>query len=272
MSIHGVSRSMYKKCCMKLTYLPICNDCYTKAFKNPIFPSSMSRQNGEYSTWTVEIGWTAWARRRVWAVTSERPSHRGIVLSPLWALIQMFSGSTHFTSSAIAPTVFWIRILVNKNYQTFEAIPQQGLQDPLFEDALVKLNHAQRQSLIFTIWILNLRGQVEQTIYDTSLRPLGPIAAPVPASDDPEEWYGLKYTLEISSRERQPSDPQSFSAGEHSKVNFAPFYLSRSSSAVHWQVLTESRILGSHPSRHYPSRILSLKTKITIDGRTGAFY
>ncbi|PPQ83648.1 hypothetical protein CVT25_006254 [Psilocybe cyanescens] len=35
--------------------------------------------------------------------------------------------------------------------------------------------------------------------------------------EDPEEWYGLEYTLEMSSRERQPSESQSFSAGEHSK-------------------------------------------------------
>ncbi|KDR74379.1 hypothetical protein GALMADRAFT_141424 [Galerina marginata CBS 339.88] len=35
--------------------------------------------------------------------------------------------------------------------------------------------------------------------------------------DDPDEWYGLEYTLEVSSRDRQPSQTQSFSAGEHSK-------------------------------------------------------
>ncbi|KAF8816513.1 hypothetical protein BYT27DRAFT_7077083 [Phlegmacium glaucopus] len=52
-----------------------------------------------------------------------------------------------------------------------------------------------------------------------SVRPKShlPIGAPVPVSDDPEEWYGLEYTLELSSRERHPSDTQSFSAGEHSK-------------------------------------------------------
>ncbi|EDR04915.1 uncharacterized protein LACBIDRAFT_303794 [Laccaria bicolor S238N-H82] len=35
--------------------------------------------------------------------------------------------------------------------------------------------------------------------------------------EDKDEWYGLEYTLELSSRERHPSDTQSFSAGEHSK-------------------------------------------------------
>ncbi|KAF8966506.1 hypothetical protein BDZ97DRAFT_1808194 [Flammula alnicola] len=35
--------------------------------------------------------------------------------------------------------------------------------------------------------------------------------------DDQAEWYGLEYTLELSSRERQPSDTQSISAGEHSR-------------------------------------------------------
>lgn len=39
--------------------------------------------------------------------------------------------------------------------------------------------------------------------------------------DDKDEWYGLEYTLELSSRERHPSDTQSFSAGEHSKVAFS---------------------------------------------------
>jgi len=53
---------------------------------------------------------------------------------------------------------------------------------------------------------------------------LGPAVVPAPALDDPEDWYGLEYTLELSSRERQPSDTQSFSAGgEHSKVNRCPF-------------------------------------------------
>ena len=34
---------------------------------------SMSREKGEYSTWTAEIGWMAWARRRSDAVHSEMP-------------------------------------------------------------------------------------------------------------------------------------------------------------------------------------------------------
>lgn len=37
-------------------------------------------------------------------------------------------------------------------------------------------------------------------------------------TDDRDEWYGLEYTLELSSRERRPSDTQSLSPGEHSKV------------------------------------------------------
>ncbi|RDB15664.1 hypothetical protein Hypma_003987 [Hypsizygus marmoreus] len=35
--------------------------------------------------------------------------------------------------------------------------------------------------------------------------------------DDRDEWYGLEYTLELSCRDRLPSDTKSFSAGEHSK-------------------------------------------------------
>ncbi|KAJ6567368.1 hypothetical protein DFH09DRAFT_1156767 [Mycena vulgaris] len=35
--------------------------------------------------------------------------------------------------------------------------------------------------------------------------------------DDKDEWYGLEYTLELSTRERRASETQSFSAGEHSK-------------------------------------------------------
>lgn len=41
---------------------------------------------------------------------------------------------------------------------------------------------------------------------------------PALIADDKDEWYGLEYTLELSTRERRPSDTQSFSAGEHSKV------------------------------------------------------
>ena len=38
------------------------------------------------------------------------------------------------------------------------------------------------------------------------------------ATDDSDEWYGLEYTLELSSREPRPSNTQSLSPGEHSKV------------------------------------------------------
>ena len=71
-------------------------------------------------------------------------------------------------------------------------------------------------SLLFEL--LNSHAQARQIHYDTSLRPPGLTDALAPVSDDPEEWYGLEYTIELSSRERQPSDTQSFSAGEHSKV------------------------------------------------------
>ena len=51
-----------------------------------------------------------------------------------------------------------------------------------------------------------------------------PVVASAPVSDDPEEWYGLEYILEMSSREIQPSVTESFSAGgEHSKVNHCLF-------------------------------------------------
>ncbi|KAJ7727948.1 hypothetical protein B0H16DRAFT_1331305 [Mycena metata] len=35
--------------------------------------------------------------------------------------------------------------------------------------------------------------------------------------DDKDEWYGLEYTLELSTRERRASETHSFSGGEHSK-------------------------------------------------------
>ncbi|KAJ6516372.1 hypothetical protein C8R45DRAFT_959919 [Mycena sanguinolenta] len=37
------------------------------------------------------------------------------------------------------------------------------------------------------------------------------------AEDDKDEWFGLEYTLELSTRERRASETHSFSAGEHSK-------------------------------------------------------
>ncbi|KAJ7762757.1 hypothetical protein DFH07DRAFT_813353 [Mycena maculata] len=36
-------------------------------------------------------------------------------------------------------------------------------------------------------------------------------------TDDKDEWYGLEYTLELSTRERRASGTHSFSPGEHSK-------------------------------------------------------
>ncbi|KAJ6627358.1 hypothetical protein B0H10DRAFT_2210301 [Mycena sp. CBHHK59/15] len=47
--------------------------------------------------------------------------------------------------------------------------------------------------------------------------PLGDAGLDVAAGDDGDEWYGLEYMLELSTRERRASDPHSFSAGEHSK-------------------------------------------------------
>ncbi|KAJ7229119.1 hypothetical protein GGX14DRAFT_539045 [Mycena pura] len=35
--------------------------------------------------------------------------------------------------------------------------------------------------------------------------------------DDKDEWYGLEYTLQLSTRERHASETHAFSAGEHSK-------------------------------------------------------
>ena len=43
---------------------------------------SMSIVKGEYSIWTAEMGWMAWARRRVAEETSERP--RYLILPSLW--------------------------------------------------------------------------------------------------------------------------------------------------------------------------------------------
>ncbi|KAF8211612.1 hypothetical protein K438DRAFT_1807604 [Mycena galopus ATCC 62051] len=37
------------------------------------------------------------------------------------------------------------------------------------------------------------------------------------SEDDKDEWFGLEYTLELSTRERRASETHSFSAGEHSK-------------------------------------------------------
>lgn len=99
---------------------------------------------------------------------------------------------------------------------------------------------------------------------------MGPVVASTPVSDDPEEWYGLEYTLELSSRERQPSDTQSFSeGGEHSKVIVVPLFrllVSSDSMAIFDRVEN----LGQ-PSIEGPS-IHPLKTKITINGRTGTVY
>ncbi|KAJ7477216.1 hypothetical protein B0H11DRAFT_1296087 [Mycena galericulata] len=41
--------------------------------------------------------------------------------------------------------------------------------------------------------------------------------APVISKEDKDEWYGLEYTLELSTRERRASETHSSTAGEHSK-------------------------------------------------------
>ena len=56
------------------------------------------------------------------------------------------SGGTHFTSSAIAPTVFWTQMLVNKNYQKFEQYLNRDLRIRSLKALLVQPRHAQRQN------------------------------------------------------------------------------------------------------------------------------
>ena len=45
------------------------------ACRAPIFGSSGSRVNGEYSTWIAAIGWTLYARRKVSPLHSHRPMY-----------------------------------------------------------------------------------------------------------------------------------------------------------------------------------------------------
>jgi hypothetical protein len=45
------------------------------AVKTAIFGSSLSKVNGEYSTWIADIGWTLCARRRVSPVHSQIPMY-----------------------------------------------------------------------------------------------------------------------------------------------------------------------------------------------------
>jgi hypothetical protein len=50
--------------------------------------SSISRAKGEYSIWRAEMGWMAWARRRVEADTSLRPGY--LILPCLGGRINMW--------------------------------------------------------------------------------------------------------------------------------------------------------------------------------------
>lgn len=95
---------------------------------------------------------------------------------------------------------------------------------------------------------------------------LGLTIAPASVSDDPEEWYGLEYTLELSSRSRQPSDTQSFSAGEHSKVNFVPLSHSLFASG---SLTAFDRVENLGQPFIKGVFIHPLKMKITINGRLG---
>jgi len=54
-------------------------------------------------------------------------------------------------------------------------------------------------------------SKAQQTTMPT-LRPVSLISTPAPPSDDPKNGTGWEYTLELSSRERQPLIPKSFSA------------------------------------------------------------
>lgn len=47
------------------------------------------------------------------------------------------------------------------------------------------------------------------------------------AEDDKDEWFGLEYTLELSTRERRASETHSFSGGEHSKVTYRCIFTAR---------------------------------------------
>ncbi|KAF9464273.1 hypothetical protein BDZ94DRAFT_1308053 [Collybia nuda] len=51
----------------------------------------------------------------------------------------------------------------------------------------------------------------------TSLQRSTPAPQTFQKAPQDDEWFGLEYTLELSTRERRPSGAQSFSVGEHSK-------------------------------------------------------
>jgi hypothetical protein len=77
------------------------------ACKAPIFGSSPSKVNGEYSIWIADIGWTLYARRRVSPVHSQRPMYLTLPSLQRTQLLRRTAseGVADFTSSAIAPTV-----------------------------------------------------------------------------------------------------------------------------------------------------------------------
>lgn len=80
-------------------------------------------------------------------------------------------------------------------------------------------------------------------------------------TDDRDEWYGLEYTLELSSRERRPSDTQSLSPGEHSKVVLR----SRQSRlfTIQYRAVNHGPRSIKAPSTHFS------RMRTTINGRIG---
>ena len=85
---------------------------------------SISVVKGEYSIWTAEMGWMAWARRRVVEEISERPRYFILPSLCYTTLVRTFcvglgegDGVCYFFNCAIASTVFSIGVTPSTRWQ-----------------------------------------------------------------------------------------------------------------------------------------------------------
>ena len=103
------------------------------------------------------------------------------------------------------------------------------------------------------IGVLTISQNEEPPADDFSGFPTSSAASTPAVADDSEEWVGLEYSIELSTRERHISDTLSHaSAGEHSKVISAV-------RASHYRspkpALPEPRVVGGVACRdHAPDR------------------
>ena len=123
------------------------------------------------------------------------------------------------------------------------------------------------------VGVLTISQKEEPPVDDFSgILDFSAAASPPAVADDSEEWVGLEYSIELSTRERHISDTLSHaSAGEHSKVILtvrASHHLSPK------PALPEPRVVGGVACRDHASdrggrRVRAMGELASVSGSAG---